>query len=178
MGYKLYALRPTKSSPVSQPLESRHNLEFLEYRSSSYAGSVLRSHREHMGQRADTELVDRQAHTIWPVSLRDGRGRAMPRQLALPFGAGLPPPALTVHAAVRGTPGIGASRLPIRDVIAGVLRAPYPTIRTVIRCRTRKEDRALLINCDKSTCLQESPFTLLSFRRDNPSFAYGPRRHG
>ncbi|HSZ63600.1 MAG TPA: polysaccharide lyase family protein [Terriglobales bacterium] len=172
VGYKLYAIKPI-AKERSASVEIRGNIldnEFYRVTLDPSSGAIASVLDKQLGR----ELVDPSSPYKFGQYLYITGGDSYPENSLYRFGAGLRPPALTVHAASSGTL-ISAKRTPIGIVATLDSSAPNtPSIQTEILLPDSAKEILITHHLHKERVLtRESAYIAFPFAVTTPAFTYG-----
>jgi alpha-mannosidase len=172
VGYKLYTIKPIAKERVASE-DIRGNIlenEFYRVTLDPSSGAIASVFDKQLGG----ELVDSSSPYRFGQYLYVSGGDSYPENSLYRFGAGLKPPALTVHAATSGTL-ISATKTPIGIIATLSSSAPNtPSIQTEILLPDSTKDIVITYHLHKDRVLtRESAYVAFPFAVTTPAFTYG-----
>jgi alpha-mannosidase len=172
VGYKLYAIKPISKEPP-ESAEIHGNIlenEFYRVTLDPDSGSIASIFDKHLGR----ELVDQSTPYKFGQYLYVTGGDSYPENSLYRFGAGLQPPALTIHEAQTGRL-ISAKETPI-GIVATLSSAATntPSIQTEISLPNFAKGISITYRIHKDRILtRESAYVAFPFAITTPEFTYG-----
>jgi len=172
VGYKLYTIKPIAKEQATS-LDIRGNIlenEFYRLTLDPSSGAITSVFDKQLGR----ELVDSSSPYKFGQYLYVSGGDNYPENSLYRFGAGLKPPALTVHPATSGTL-ISATKTSIGIVATLSSSAPNtPSIQTEILLPDSTKDILITYHLHKDRVLtRESAYVAFPFAVTTPAFTYG-----
>jgi hypothetical protein len=172
VGYKLYTVKPIAKERAA-PVDIRGNVlenEFYRLTLDPSSGAITSVFDKQLGR----ELVDSSSPYKFGQYLYVSGGDSYPENSLYRFGAGLKPPALTVHPATSGTL-ISATKTPIGIIATLSSSAPNtPSIQTEILLPNSTKDILITYHLHKDRVLtRESAYVAFPFAVTTPAFTYG-----
>jgi len=172
VGYKLYTIKPIAKERAAS-VGIRGNIlenEFYRLTLDPSSGAIASVFDKQLGH----ELVDSSSPYKFGQYLYVTGGDNYPENSLYRFGAGLKPPALTVHAASSGRM-ISATKTPIGIVATLASSAPNtPSIETEILLPDSTKDILITYHLHKDRVLtRESAYVAFPFAVTTPAFTYG-----
>jgi hypothetical protein len=173
VGYRLYSLQPGKDSDVARQSDSkRGDIENQYYRLvlDPASGAVAGIFDKQLGR----ELVDRSSPYKLGSYLYVTGGDDIPNNSLYRFGAGLNPPALTVHAAGNGKV-TAIRRAPFGTVISlesSCMNTPLVRTEIVLYDDEKKIEFRYQIHKER-VLTRESAYIAFPLDIANPTFTYG-----
>jgi alpha-mannosidase len=172
VGYKLYTIKPVAKERAAS-VDIRGNIlenQFYRVTLDPSSGAIAGVFDKQLGR----ELVDSSSPYKFGQFLYVTGGDSYPDNSLYRFGAGLKPPALTVHPASSGTL-ISARKTPIGIVATLGSSAPNtPSIETEILLPDSTKDVLITYHLRKDRVLtRESAYVAFPFAVTAPSFTYG-----
>jgi alpha-mannosidase len=172
VGYKLYTIKPIAKEPVASA-EIRGNVienQFYRITLDPSSGSIASVFDKQLGR----ELVDSASPYKFGQYLYVTGGDSYPKNSLYRFGAGLKPPALTVHGATSGAL-LSAKKTAIGIVATMSSSAQNtPSIQTEILMPDSEKAILITYHLRKERVLtRESAYVAFPFSVDNPEFTYG-----
>ena len=172
VGYKLYTIKPIAKERAAS-VGIRGNIlenEFYRLTLDPSSGVIASVFDKQLGH----ELVDSSSPYKFGQYLYVTGGDNYPENSLYRFGAGLKPPALTVHAASSGRM-ISATKTPIGIVATLASSAPNtPSIETEILLPDSTKDILITYHLHKDRVLtRESAYVAFPFAVTTPAFTYG-----
>lgn len=171
IGYKLYTVKPAAKLPVPET-STRNTVENQFYRVTiDPATAAITSVFD---KQLNRELVDTNSPYRFGGYLYVSGGEDYPNNSLYRFGAGLKPPALTIHPAENGKV-IGITRTPLGTVIHLTANAMNtPTIETEILLPEAQKQILLTVRLHKDRVLtRESAYIAFPFAVNDPQSVYG-----
>jgi len=170
VGYKLYTIKPAPKEPESETVTDT-TVENQFYRLTIDAASGALS--SIFDKQLNRELVDPSTYKFGSYLYVTG-GDDYPKNSLYRFGAGLNPPALTVHPATAGKI-IGIKHTPLGTSVHLAASAPNtPTIETEILLPDAEKQILITVRVHKNRVLtRESAYIAFPFAVNNPQFTYG-----
>lgn len=171
IGYKLYSIKPEAKERTAETVTGG-TVENQFYRVTIDADSGAIS--SIFDKQLNRELVDATSPYKFGSYLYVTGGDDYPKNSLYRFGAGLKPPALTVHPASSGKV-LNIKRTPLGITINLVASAPNtPSIETEIYLPNALKQIALTVRLHKDRVLtRESAYIAFPFAANNPQFTYG-----
>lgn len=172
VGYKLYTVKPIAKERAAS-VDIRGNIlenEFYRVTLDPPSGAIASVFDKQLGR----ELVDSSSPYKFGQYLYVTGGDSYPENSLYRFGAGLKPPALTVHAAISRTL-ISATKTPIGIVATVSSSAPNtPSIQTEILLPDSTKDILITYHLHKERVLtRESAYIAFPFAMTTPAFTFG-----
>lgn len=173
VGYKLYSIKPvTAKNPATSEIIRGNMVENQFYRITldPASGSIAGVFDKQLGR----ELVEPSSPYKFGEYMYVTGGDNVPDNSLYRFGAGLKPPALTVHAAQSGKL-VSAKKTPIGIEVTLTSSAPNtPAIQTEILLPDSEKNILMTYRLHKDRVLtRESAYIAFPFAVRNPEFAYG-----
>lgn len=172
VGYKLFAIKPIAKERTASVAIQGNILENEFYRVAldPLSGAIASVFDKQLGR----ELVDSSSPYKFGQYLYVTGGDSYPENSLYRFGAGLKPPALTVHASDSGRL-ISAARTPIGIVATLGSSAPNtPSIQTEILLPDSSKELLITYHLHKDRVLnRESAYIAFPFAVTRPEFTYG-----
>ena len=172
VGYKLYTINPIAKEPAAS-MEIAGNIvenQFYRITLDSSSGSIANVFDKSLGR----ELVDASSPYKFGQYLYVTGGDSYPNSSLYRFGAGLKPPALTVHRAQSGML-VSVKKTPIGVVATLSSSAPNtPSIQTEILLPASEKSILITYRLHKDRVLtRESAYVAFPFAVTSPEFTYG-----
>ena len=172
VGYKLYTIKPAAKEPAPSA-DVRENIienKFYRITLDPSSGSIASVFDKDLGR----ELVDSSSPYKFGQYLYVTGGDTYPENSLYRFGAGLLPPALTVHPAQSGW-WFPTKKTPIGIVATLSSSAPNtPAIQTEILLPDSEKKILITYHLHKNRVLaRESAYIAFPFAVNSPEFAYG-----
>jgi len=173
VGYKLYSVKPAASANPSVSTRISGNIaenQFYRVVLDPSSGAIASIFDKQLGQ----ELVDQNNPYRFGSYLYVTGGDDYPHNSLYRFGAGLTPPALTIHAA--HSDGVVVSKkTPIGALLQVTSSAPNtPSIQTEILLPNDEKQIVITYRMHKDRVLtRESAYIAFPFAVSNPQFTYG-----
>jgi hypothetical protein len=173
VGYKLYAIKTAQAKQVSTATDIHGNVienQFFRITVDPASGAIASVFDKQLGR----ELVDGKSPYKFGSYLYVTGGDDYPKNSLYRFGAGLKPPALTIHPAAYGRV-ISAKQSPIGSTITLSSSAPHTSsVRTEIFLPNNEKNILLTYRVTKQRVLtRESAYIAFPFAVPEPHFAYG-----
>jgi alpha-mannosidase len=171
IGYKLYTVKSAASAAISSPIGGNViENQFYRVTLDPMSGEVASIIDKQLGQ----ELVDRNSPYRFGSYLYVTGGDEYPNNSLYRFGAGLKPPALTIHAA-HSDNAVTAMKTPIGEMVQLTSSAPNtPSIQTEILLLDAEKKILITYRIHKIRVLsRESAYIAFPFDVSNPQFACG-----
>jgi alpha-mannosidase len=172
VGYKLYTIKPIAKEQAAS-LDIRGNIlenEFYRLTLDPSSGAITSVFDKQLGR----ELVDSSSPYKFGQYLYVSGGDNYPENSLYRFGAGLRPPALTVHPATSGTL-MSVTKNPLGIVATLGSSAPNtPSIQMEILLPNSTKDILITYHLHKDRVLtRESAYVAFPFAVTTPAFTYG-----
>ncbi|MGA7564733.1 MAG: polysaccharide lyase family protein [Terriglobales bacterium] len=173
VGYKLYSIRPVSAKGPATAAKVTGNIvenQFYRIILDPSSGSIASVFDKQLGR----ELVDLASPYKFGEYLYVTGGDDYPDNSLYRFGAGLKPPALTVHPAQSGSV-VSVTKTPIGTVATLTSSAPNtPSIQTEILLPNTEKKILITYRLHKERVLtRESAYVAFPFAVANPEFTYG-----